>query len=282
MIRDDFKAFVLYSGSGGNSVFIRVGKSAILIDAGKSARALCNALSSIGESIDAIDDIFITHEHCDHVSALDVIAKRTYARIHITKGSAEKFNRCATELLYDRLTIHPLCFCVKVGEMTVSSFATPHDSNSSVGYRIEFPDGDGTSAIGLATDIGYVTDDIRRGLCGCEAVIIEANHDKDMLRNGPYTYLLKKRVASNRGHLANDDCANFACELAENGTQSIILAHLSRENNTPELAFDEVNSALGGCGVRVAVASPDDPVEIVVRRSEESNDEREAYNPWNA
>lgn len=282
MIREDFKAYVLYSGSGGNSVFIRVGGNAILIDAGKSARALCNALGAIGESLDSIDAVFITHEHSDHVSALEAIAKKTYARIHITEDSARKFDRSATEFLYCRLTTHPPCFCEEVGQMRISSFRTPHDSDMSVGYRIEFPDGDGVCAVGLATDIGCVSDDIRKGLLGCEAVIIEANHDKDMLMTGPYPYFLKKRVASICGHLANTECAEFATELAQNGTKSFVLAHLSKENNTPELAFDEVTQAVSGMGVRVVVASPDDPVEIVVRGREESYDECEAYNPWNA
>ena len=283
MFREDFKAFVLYSGSSGNSVFVRVGESAILIDAGKSARALCNALRSIGESIDEIDAIFITHEHCDHVSALEVIEKKRNIPIHIAEASAQKFDRCAPSALQEGLHRHPPCFSVEVGEMTVSSFVTPHDSRMSVGYRIEFADGDGRCAVGIATDIGYVSEDIRKGLCGCEAVVIEANHDKDMLMTGPYPHDLKQRVASRRGHLANDDCALFATELAENGTTSIVLAHLSKENNTPDLAFDEVSSALSGMGVTVEVAMPDDPVRIAVRkRSDSSYDEREVYNPWNA
>ena len=283
MIREDFKAFVLYSGSGGNSTFIRVGESAILIDAGKSARALCNALKSIDESIENVDAIFITHEHCDHVSALEVIAKKRDIPIHIAEESAKKFDRCAASLIHERLHRHDPCFCVKVGEMRVSSFVTPHDSKMSVGYRVEFPDGDKICAVGIATDIGYVTDNIREGLMGCEAVVLEANHDKEMLMTGPYPYDLKQRVASRRGHLANDDCAIFACELAQSGTTSLVLAHLSRENNTPELAFDEVSSAVSGMGINLCVACPDDPVEIVVnKRSDQEYDEREIYNPWNA
>ncbi len=283
IIREDFKAFVLYSGSGGNSVFIRVGESAILIDAGKSARALCNALCSIDESIDNIDAIFITHEHCDHVSALEIISKKRYIPIHITAISAEKFDKCATSGLQQKLIRHDPCFCVSVGEMTVSSFVTPHDSKMSVGYRIEFTDGDGICAIGLATDIGYVSDDIRKGLLGCEVVVVEANHDREMLMTGPYPYDLKRRVASKRGHLANDDCAAFAVELAQNGTKSLVLAHLSKENNTPELAFDEVSSAVRGMGVSVSVAMPDEAVEIPLKkRSDPFYDECEIYNPWNA
>ena len=282
-MREDFKAFVLYSGSGGNSVFVRVGEYAILIDAGKSARALCNALCSIGESIDVIDAIFITHDHGDHVSALEVLSKKKDIPIHMTEVSAQIFDRCPSSPIHARLQRHDPCFCVEVGEMRVSSFRTPHDSRMSVGYRVEFPDGEGMSSIGLATDIGYVSDEIKEGLLGCDMVVIEANHDKDMLMTGPYPRELKQRVASKRGHLSNDECTEFAIELADKGAKTLVLAHLSKENNTPELAFDEVSSALSGMGVSVSVAMPDTPVEIMVcKRSESGYDECEVYNPWNA
>lgn len=280
-MRKDIKIIVLYSGSGGNSVFVKVGESSILIDAGKSARALCSALVSIGESISNVDAIFITHEHSDHVSALEVLSKKNDIPIHITNISAKRFDSCPCSQIHSRLCRHDVEFCEEVGELSVSSFRTPHDSRMSVGYRIEFSDGDSMRAIGLATDIGYITEDIRNGLMGCEAVIIEANHDKDMLMTGPYPYDLKLRVDSKRGHLSNRECADFASDLAQNGTRAFMLAHLSKENNTPELAFDEVNAAVSCFGARVTVAQPDDAVEFAIM-GDESYDEREVYNPWNA
>ena len=280
-MRKDIKIFMLYSGSGGNSVFVRVGESAILIDAGKSARALCSALCSIGEHISAIDAIFVTHEHSDHVSALEVLSKKNDIPIHITNISAKRFDSCPTAPIHARMDRHDIEFCVEVGELRVSSFRTPHDSKMSVGYRIEFCDGEAVRAIGLATDIGYVSEEIRENLLGCEAVIIEANHDKDMLMTVPYPYELKLRVDSKRGHLSNRECADFAVELAESGTKAFMLAHLSEENNTPELAFDEVNSAVVCYGASVTVARPDEVVEFAIA-GDEVNGKREIYNPWNA
>ena len=279
MMGRNYRIVSLYSGSGGNSTFIRVGGDAILIDAGKSARALCRALENIGEDIDNIKAIFITHEHTDHVSALEVIAKKHAIPIHITSVSAERFDERSTPCCFSRIITHPCEFCEQVGELQVRSFRTPHDSRMSVGYRIEL---DGC-AIGYATDIGYISDEIKANLLGCEAVVLESNHDVDMLMTGPYPRDLKMRVASKRGHLSNCECADFAIELAKSGTRGILLAHLSKENNEPSLALEEVERAVSDFGVRVLVADPDEPVELEVFDEEDAkNAEREVYNPWNA
>lgn len=283
MMRKDCRIYVLYSGSGGNSTFVRVGESAILIDAGKSARALCNALCAVGESIDSVDAIFVTHEHTDHVSALEVISKKKNIPIYMTELSAKRFDAFADSPVHARLCRCDTEYCVTVGEMTVRSFRTSHDSRMSVGYRIEFPDGGDRSAVGYATDVGYVSDTVRDNLMGCEAVVIEANHDLDMLMAGPYPRELKQRVASKRGHLSNRECADLATILAENGTRSFMLAHLSKENNEPELAYDEISGAVSGSGAAVFVAHPDEPVELIlIGEEDERYDEREIYNPWNA
>ena len=282
-MKQNYRIVSLYSGSGGNSTFIRVGGDAILIDAGKSARALCRALTDIGEDIENIKAIFITHEHTDHVSALEVIAKKHALPIHITSVSAERFDERSTPCCLFRMMTHGVEFCEQVGELQVRSFRTPHDSRMSVGYRIEFFDGEDNRAIGFATDIGYISDEIRENLRGCEAVVLESNHDLDMLMTGPYPRDLKLRVASKRGHLSNRECADFAIELAESGTRGILLAHLSKENNEPTLALEESERALGGLGVCVRVADPDLPVELKIFDGEDTEyAEREVYNPWNA
>ena len=134
----------------------------------------------------------------------------------------------------------------------------------SVGYRIELEDEDGKHVLGVATDIGYVTEDIRNGLCGCEAVVLESDHDIDMLDEGPYPYYLKQRLRSNKGHLSNRDSACFAGQLATGGTKGFILAHLSRENNHPDIAFDEINSVISDPTVKIVIADPDNPTELTV------------------
>lgn len=249
----------LYSGSKGNSVLIESESARILIDAGKSARALCSALNGIGKSIDDIDAIFITHEHTDHVSALEVLLKKHQIPVHIVGASARKLLMRGLHSYESLICVHPPVFTVEVGDIRVTSFPTPHDSEFSVGYRIEI----GESIIGYATDIGYITEEIREALSGCESVVIEANHDVDMLMNGPYPYDLKIRIRSKRGHLSNKECALLASELCFIGTKNILLAHLSEENNDPSLAYDEVWSAIGDENVNLKIASQYEPVRLV-------------------
>ena len=277
----DYRIVSLYSGSGGNSTYIRVADTAILIDAGKNAKRLCTALKNIGSDISEIRAIFITHDHADHISALEVLSKKNDIPIHITERSACVFDRCAGTPVCSRLVRHTPLFSEQVGDITVTSFITPHDSMMSVGYRIEFFDGDEKRAVGVATDIGYVTEDIKAGLLGCEAVVIESNHDEEMLKNGTYPDMLKRRILSRRGHLSNKDSAALSAYLASEGTRAFLLAHLSEENNEPSLAFEETERLISDPCVNIAVADPDMPVELKIR-AEAEYDRSEIYNPWNA
>lgn len=227
----------LYSGSGGNAVYVRAGGTELLIDAGKSARALERGLAAVGSSLSSIDAIFVTHEHTDHVGALEVVSKRYAIPVHMTEASAENCvtGSCALE---KNLATHPAGFSVLLGDVHVRSFVTPHDSAMSVGYTVEFEADGARRRFGIATDMGTVTKEVRDALCGCDYVIIESNHDLDMLKNGPYPAYLKRRILSANGHLSNIDCAAFLPELVESGTQKILLAHLSRENNRPQIAYE--------------------------------------------
>lgn len=249
----------LYSGSKGNSVLIESDNAKILIDAGKSARALCNALKEIGISIEEIDAIFITHEHNDHIGALENLIKKHKIPIHIVSISAQKLLNRAKEVFEDNLCLHTPIFTVNIGDMNITSFSTPHDSEYSVGYRIEI----GDACIGYATDIGYVTDEIKVALSGCESVVLECNHDETMLMEGPYPYDLKLRIKSKKGHLSNKDCAEFVSDLCFIGTKNVLLAHLSEENNDPDLAFDEVWSAISDETVNLKIASQYQPVKLI-------------------
>lgn len=251
----------LYSGSGGNSVLVQAGGATILIDAGKSARSLCAALTSLGLDISGIGAIFITHEHTDHVGALEIISKKHSIPVHITDRSLAGMP--AGEYLCRTAVPHQPHFCVQLAGLTVSSFATSHDSECSVGYRLEFDDKDGHHIIGLATDTGCVTEDMSRNLLGCESVVLECNHDPNLLMFGRYPYQLKQRIMSRRGHLSNDDCAAFAAALAQSGTRHILLAHLSRENNTPDMALAAVRGAVPQDEVDIRVADPNVPVILV-------------------
>lgn len=259
-----YSVTALYSGSRGNSVLIESEDTRVLIDAGKSAKALCSALSTLKKSVDEIDAIFITHEHTDHIKALENLLKKHPIQVHIAQASADAMLSKGLTLPTDRIITHSPIFCVRVGNMTVTSFPTPHDSACSVGYRIEFDGTEGEEiCIGYATDIGMVTDEIRSGLLGCESVVLESNHDEDMLMTGPYPHDLKLRIRSGRGHLSNKDCAAFASELCASGTKNILLAHLSEENNDPTLAYSEVCGAVADESVNIKVASQYECVRLV-------------------
>ena len=178
--------------------------------------------------------------------------------VHTVEVCAARILQTATAALRESLVVHPPLFSVSVGEATLSSFPTPHDSAASVGYRIAV----GDHVLGYATDLGTVTPAVEAGLLGCEAVVLECNHDEEMLRTGPYPYALKRRIAARCGHLSNTDCAAFAVKLARHGMKRLLLAHLSETNNLPELALGEVRAALAGMAVHVAAASPDATVEL--------------------
>ena len=255
--------YTLYSGSDGNAVYFNLAGHQFLIDAGKSARTLCTALKEVGSDISRIEAIFVTHEHSDHTSALEILEKYNSIPIHIATRSAEKMKSGKNQYLLPNLVTHPPLFCERLGCVKISSFETPHDSRSSVGYRVEFTDSEGEHKIGLATDMGRVTDSIRRGLTGCDSIIIEANHDVEMLLCGPYPEHLKMRILSDHGHLSNADCAAFAAELARDGAKRFLLAHLSEENNDPSLALSEVRAAIGDESVTVGVADRHEPTRLI-------------------
>ena len=235
----------------------------ILIDAGKNAKALCRALGALSLTPEQIDAIIITHDHRDHTAALPVLLKHHPLPVPAVEAPAQVMAMDMDDAARACLCRHTPLYEEQIGNVRLSSFITPHDSRFSVGYRLRVEASDGVHEIGYATDIGYVTEDVRRGLLGCESVVLESNHDREMLLTGPYPRQLKERIFSRYGHLANDDSAAFAAELAEHGLHNLMLAHLSEQNTDPALAYEELIMALGGEDrVRIAIAAPDRVVEL--------------------
>lgn len=251
----------LYSGSTGNAFLIRSPAGCILIDAGKSCKKLCEALKSCDTSPDEIRAIFVTHEHSDHIGALAVFLKKHPVPVHIQEKSAYALKNSPSAA--PCLCLHPPIFTEEVAGMKITSFPTPHDSAASVGYRIEIPFGGRVIQVGYATDIGHVSTAVESALTGCDAVILESNHDVEMLHTGPYPYPLKQRISSRYGHLSNVDCAALSARLCQAGTKSLMLAHLSQENNTPEIAFSVCRDALSEFeNIHLCVAHPNDATEL--------------------
>lgn len=237
--------YTLASSSAGNAAILRSGGTAILLDAGISARRIAQALSLLGMTPRELDAVLVTHEHSDHVSGLLTLTKKYGVPVYASRGTARRLS-CPGELLR--------CFeagaSFSVGALTVHSFSTSHDSADSVDYRVDGEDG----SFGALTDTGYVPSAAAEILCGVDALLLEANHDVELLKSGPYPYPLKQRVLGERGHLSNEAAADFALFCARNGTRDILLAHLSAENNTPDLAEETVSRRLGSLPVRLGIA----------------------------
>lgn len=257
---DRIRLISLYSGSSGNAFLVSTPAGNLLIDAGKSARRLGLELAAAGVDPDSLSALFLTHEHIDHIMALPVFLKHHPTPVYLPARSAAAFAK-ETAILPCLHPEEPGSSMELPCGISVRSFATSHDSLGSMGYRFEIPLANGkTFAFGYATDLGIVTEEVRETLLGCEAVVLESNHDRKMLQTGSYPYYLKRRILSRSGHLSNDDSAAFAAKLVENGAKVLFLAHLSRENNRPELAYEACLSSIGGAA-KILVLEPETPVE---------------------
>ena len=231
------------SGSTGNCMLVELEGHRILIDLGVTAKMLSSALSANGLSWQDIEAVLVTHTHTDHVKGLDVCMKRIAAPLYMS-GTSRDMLPCerAEPIPYWRET-------EIIPGVRVTAFRTSHDCLGSVGFRIE----SGSTVLGYATDLGVITEDIMELLSGADAIVIEANHDEEILRYGRYPVFLKKRILSDHGHLSNDACAEAVARFAEKGTKHFFLAHLSQENNRPDAALDCVRKATAGMDVSIDV-----------------------------
>ena len=251
---------VFASGSGGNCLLVSGAGTDLLIDAGISMRRTQAAMAQAGRSIHEISGVLITHEHSDHISGLSMLIKHYHFPVYAPRTVAVRLRGLLPQI-EESLRVIPVGEPFDVGGLVVSAFHTPHDTDESVGYRVQ---GEGIYA--HATDMGCVTDEVLAGLQGADTVLIESNHDEQMLSYGPYPVYLKRRILSDHGHLSNENCARLARELAVSGTTRIILGHLSRENNRPELALEASRAALEGTGAWLACAPVSGCLQVPVER----------------
>ena len=231
------KFTTLASSSLGNAALVSCGDTHILLDAGISAKRIAAGLAQLGVKPFQLSAILLTHEHSDHVSGLRVLSKKAGAPIYATRPTLwewYKRNRCdEVKALFQPLEAGSE---VQLGSLRARSFPTPHDAAGSVGWSIA---GEGCRMV-LCTDLGHVTEPVRRAVAGCDLLVCETNHDVDWVRTGPYPYYLKQRILGDYGHLSNEAGAELAAFAVETGTRSVILAHLSQTNNTPVRAYDTV------------------------------------------
>lgn len=243
----------LASGSRGNCSVISTKKVNIMIDNGLNLRTLTERARLANIDIGKIDAILITHEHSDHVKGIEAFCKKYSVPVYCHRESKEYIDPMIYHYIIDRDMDAPF----ELGDLTITPFRLPHDSNYNLGFKIA----QGKSIISIATDLGYVSEGTLEKLKDSDLIMLESNHDIDMLREGAYPFILKQRILGKNGHLSNDDCANTIVKLAKNGTKKFLLAHLSQDNNTPEVAFDcvaknlENNYFTEGKDVFVDVAS---------------------------
>jgi len=234
----------LFSGSTGNSTYIGTKDAGLLIDVGASAKVIGLALERVGVSFENINAIAVTHCHDDHIKGLKTVLKKTGATLIATKETAECL-AAKDIILPDTEVIILNDNSAAIKDLEIKSFATSHDSIGACGYSIMLPDG---KKFSLCTDTGVITDDIRDNIIGSDVVLIESNHDIEMLKNGPYPPLLKVRILSDKGHISNSVCADEVKRLFKNGTTRFILGHLSLNNNTEFLAQNSSEAVLMDLG----------------------------------
>lgn len=244
---------VLASGSSGNAIYVASEKTRLLIDAGLSAKQVAVRLEQIGVAPEHISGICISHEHGDHVNGIRVLQKRHAIPIYVNAGTLNGIRRMPKS---DEIEakIFQTGSPFKVGDITVEPFSVPHDAYEPVGFRLQA----GDCAVGVVTDLGMSTSLIREKLKGCRALVLEANHDEDLLREAPRPWSLKQRIRSRQGHLSNIDAARLIIECATDVLEHVFLAHLSSDCNTPDTALRTIESQLrldGLAHINLEVAS---------------------------
>lgn len=254
----------LYSGSSGNSIYLGTKSTHILVDAGVSGIRIAKALTQIGENPEEVGAILVTHEHSDHIKGAGIFSRKYNVPIYARKRTWEAM-RGELGTLSDRniCVIGEPVF--EIGDVKIRNYSIPHDAVDPVAYTF-FAE---NKKISIATDLGKLTEEIYDNVLGSNIVLLESNHDIKMLQNGPYPIQLKQRILGTRGHLSNENAADFVTKLVRSGTKNIYLGHLSKENNCPELAFAEASRALCKCGmeidkdVHICVASRDGCSEVI-------------------
>src|SRR5256714_13453927 len=257
---------VLASGSRGNTAIVESSSARILVDAGISCRETFKRLKSVGRNPREISGILITHEHSDHIYGLTVLARKLDVPVFMTGATHQAWARASRDDAGELPKMAKLeLFCsgrsFNVGDITVTPFTIPHDAADPVGFTFR---AEGTK-IGIATDLGYMPPSVRDHLRGCDVLMIESNHDLEMLRVGPYPWSVKQRVMSRVGHLSNGALADFFGNEYDNKATFVVLAHLSEQNNHPEIARREAEKALATRGGlfqnRVLLASQTEALE---------------------
>lgn len=249
------KVIVLSSGSKGNTTYIETQTTKILIDIGNTCKYITEKLSTIGVTLGEINAILITHTHTDHIKGLKTFTNNYSAPIYITEKMHPK-------IPYVKQYKYIESSLITIRDIKINIIKTSHDAEDSVGYIINNND----KSIVYITDTGYINKKYHPMLSNRDIYIMESNHDVEMLNNGPYPFPLRQRILSDKGHLSNHDSAKYICDFIGPKTTNIVLAHLSHENNTPELAKETLLAKLQELNmtqIHIDIALQDQETEII-------------------
>ena len=255
----------LFSGSSGNSLFVQSDQSKILIDCGASGKKICDALASINSSIEDIDAILITHEHSDHVQSLGLLSKKYNIPVYINKETFESLSSSQKEKINkDKLNFFINDESFFFNDLTIKPFSIPHDAANPCGFNIC----NGKRKISIATDLGHINNNIIENLKESSFILLEANYDPAILQISRYPYSLKERIKGPNGHLSNATAGKLISNMIDSGLKEVMLGHLSKENNFPELAYQTVTEELIKNNIdlnnfKLSVASRYNPSKII-------------------
>jgi len=258
---------VLASGSRGNSALVSSSRTQVLVDAGISCRETFKRMKAVGEDPHRLSAIVITHEHSDHVYGLATLATKLNIPVFMTGAAHQAWKRAMRDDLGEtpelpKLELFSPGRSFQIGEISVTPFTVPHDAADPVGFTFR---AEGMK-VAFAIDLGYIPPNVCDHLRGSDVLVMESNHDLEMLRGGPYPWSVKQRVMSRVGHLSNDKLADFFRDDYDGSASYIVLAHLSEQNNHPELARGAAEKALGGRQTllrnRVVLAAQSEPTQV--------------------
>ncbi len=235
------------SSSKGNCVYVGSEHTNILIDAGLSGKKIEEGLSSMELTGNDIDAIFVTHEHSDHVAGIGVLSRRYNIPVYATEGTWNNMPSCVGKFRrnMERLVYANEAFAFN--DICIKPFNIPHDAQEPVGYSIS----NDSHKVTIATDIGHITDEVAENIKGSSLILLESNHDINMLKCGAYPEQLKKRILGDFGHLSNENAGKFLTSVADSVLKYVFLGHLSQDNNTPKVAFDTVSDIVADKGIEL-------------------------------
>lgn len=259
-----FKFCSLFSGSTGNSLLIETDNSKILIDAGESAKKIVSALSLLNVDITDINAILVTHEHSDHVKSLGTLSKKYNIPVYATQNTWNAMPEQKEKILQENQNTFIVNKDFEVNDLSFTPFHIPHDAADPCGFNISHKN----NKISIATDLGHITPEIMNNLEKSSFILLESNYDPNILKYSKYPFYLKQRIAGPEGHLSNNTSGEIISNLMKTGLNSVMLGHLSKENNFPELAYKTVVEKIidnhhDESDIRINVAKRDGPSSII-------------------